>query len=111
MAVEEAHELGQVFRGEIVCPHAGIKTWQAKKDGVCSISDGGTGALPVSSRGEKFREVEGARHGRDELEKGKGDCKTRKDRGEQCQGRRASNYDRIGKMEGFTGDDLKKWRS
>lgn len=52
--VEKGHELGKVLVGEVVSAQAGIEGGETKVDGVRTSGDGGAGAVPVASWGEKF---------------------------------------------------------
>ena len=56
MGVEEGHEAGEVFLGEVVGAQAGIEPGHAEKDGVGTVGDGGAGTVPVAGGGEEFGE-------------------------------------------------------
>lgn len=54
--VEECHQAGQVFFGEVIGAQAGVEAGHAEINGVGAVGDGGTGAVPVTGGGEEFGE-------------------------------------------------------
>ncbi len=56
VGVEEGHQAGEVFFGEVVGAKAGIEAGHAEVDGVGAVGDGGAGAVPVTGGREEFGE-------------------------------------------------------
>ncbi len=54
MFVQKLHDLRKVFFGEVLRPHAGVKTWQAKEHGVRAGRHGSAQTIPIPGRGQKL---------------------------------------------------------
>ena len=56
VGVEEGHQAGEIFFGEVVGAQAGVEAGHAEVDSVGTVGDSGAGAVPVAGGGEEFGE-------------------------------------------------------
>jgi hypothetical protein len=56
VGVEEGHQAGEIFFGEVVGAQASVEAGHAEVDSVGTVGDSGAGAVPVTGGGKEFGE-------------------------------------------------------